>query len=289
MNPQQNNNLHIPKITKDILKKYNFSLSKGLGQNFLIDGSVVEGICLSAEINQDDYILEIGPGIGTLTQQLCSQAKKVVAIEIDRSLEIIHRETLPYDNLKIIYADFLKTDLHRLFEDEFDGHKVKVIANLPYYITTPIIMKLLEEKLPVASLTVMVQKEVAERFTSPPGSKIYGAISAVIQYYAKPSLSFIVPAEVFIPVPKVDSAVIVMKIYDEPPVYVKDEKLFFDVIKGAFGQRRKTIVNSISGTIPGIDKGLLKETLEKLGYDPSIRGERLGISDFAVISNHLLD
>lgn len=284
-----NNKLHIPRITKEIMKKYNFTLSKGLGQNFLIDGSVVENICEAAEISQNDVILEIGPGIGTLTQYLCEKAKKVVAIEIDKDLIEIHKETLPYDNLKIIYDDFMKIDLNKLFEEEFSGENVKVAANLPYYITTPIIMKLLEEKLPISSLTVMVQKEVAERFQSPPGSKVYGAISAVIQYYAKPEISFIVPSEVFIPQPKVDSAVIVMKIYDSPPVYVKDEKLFFSLIKGAFAQRRKTIINSISGSIPDMDKSKLKEILEILGYNPSIRGEKLGIEDFALISNHLTD
>ena len=178
-------------------------------------------------------------------------------------------------------------DLEKIISEEFGDSNVKVVANIPYYITTPIVMKILEDRIKVDSITVMIQKEVAERFQSPPGSKEYGAISAVIQYYAKPEIKFIVPKTVFIPQPKVDSAVIVMNIYEEPPVDLKDEKLFFQLIKGAFGQRRKTIINSVSGTIREIDKVELKETLEKLGYNPSIRGEKLGIEDFALISNSL--
>lgn len=282
-----NKRLHDPATTKEILKKYGFSLTKGLGQNFLIDGSVIENTCDAAGITKDDCIIEIGPGIGTLTQVLCERAKKVVSIEIDRDLIEIHKETLPYDNLKIIYDDFMKMDLEKIMLEEFSDSNVKVVANIPYYITTPIVMKILEDRVKVESITVMIQKEVAERFQSPPGSKEYGAISAVIQYYSKPEIKFIVPKKVFIPQPKVDSAVIVMKVYEEPPVELKDEKLFFNLIKGAFGQRRKTIVNSVSGTIREIDKNKLKETLEKLGYNPSIRGEKLGIEDFARISNSL--
>ena len=282
-----NKRLHDPSTTKEILKKYGFSLTKGLGQNFLIDGSVIESTCDAAGITKDDCIIEIGPGIGTLTQFLCERAGKVISIEIDRDLIEIHKETLPYENLKIIYDDFMKMDLEKIIAEEFGDSNVKVVANIPYYITTPIVMKILEDRVKVESITVMIQKEVAERFQSPPGNKEYGAISAVIQYYAKPEIKFIVPKTVFIPQPKVDSAVIVMKIYDEPPVDVKDEKLFFKLIKGAFGQRRKTIVNSVSGTIGDIEKNELKETLEKLGYNPSIRGEKLGIEDFALISNSL--
>ena len=282
-----NKRLHDPSTTKEILKKYGFSLTKGLGQNFLIDGSVIESTCDAAGITKDDCIIEIGPVIGTLTQFLCERAGKVISIEIDRDLIEIHKETLPYENLKIIYDDFMKMDLEKIIAEEFGDSNVKVVANIPYYITTPIVMKILEDRVKVESITVMIQKEVAERFQSPPGNKEYGAISAVIQYYAKPEIKFIVPKTVFIPQPKVDSAVIVMKIYDEPPVDVKDEKLFFKLIKGAFGQRRKTIVNSVSGTIGDIEKNELKETLEKLGYNPSIRGEKLGIEDFALISNSL--
>jgi 16S rRNA (adenine1518-N6/adenine1519-N6)-dimethyltransferase len=282
-----NRKLHDPNITKEILKKYGFSLTKGLGQNFLIDGIVIENTCDAAEITKEDCIIEIGPGIGTLTQHLCERAKKVVSIEIDKDLIEIHKETLPYENLKIIYDDFMKMDLEKIIAEEFGDSKVKVVANIPYYITTPIVMKILEDRVKVESITVMIQKEVAERFQSPPGNKQYGAISAVIQYYAKPVIKFIVPKTVFIPQPKVDSAVIVMNIYDKPPVDVKNEKLFFRLIKGAFGQRRKTIINSVSGTIAEIDKIELKEILEELGYNPNLRGETLGIQDFALISNSL--
>jgi 16S rRNA (adenine1518-N6/adenine1519-N6)-dimethyltransferase len=279
--------LHIPRITKDVLKKYKFNLTKGLGQNFLIDGNVIGNICDAAEITKDDAVLEIGPGIGTLTQYLCEKAKKVVSIEIDKQLEMIHHETLPYNNLKLIYDDFMKVDLVSLFDEHFKDEKVKVVANIPYYITTPIVMRLLEEKLPLESIIVMVQKEVAARFSSPPGSKDYGSITAVIQYYADPRLAFIVPSTVFIPQPKVDSAVIVMKLHKQPPVQVDDEDLFFKLIKGAFGQRRKTLVNSVSGTTPEIKKDELLTIITKLGFNPAIRGEKLSIHDFALISNEL--
>jgi 16S rRNA (adenine1518-N6/adenine1519-N6)-dimethyltransferase len=279
--------LHIPRITKDVLKKYKFNLTKGLGQNFLIDGNVIGNICDAAEITKDDAVLEIGPGIGTLTQYLCEKAKKVVSIEIDKQLEMIHHETLPYNNLKLIYDDFMKVDLVSLFDEHFKDEKVKVVANIPYYITTPIVMRLLEEKLPLESITVMVQKEVAARFSSPPGSKDYGSITAVIQYYADPRLAFIVPSTVFIPQPKVDSAVIVMKLHKQPPVQVDDEDLFFKLIKGAFGQRRKTLVNSVSGTTPEIKKDELLTIITKLGFNPAIRGEKLSIHDFALIANEL--
>jgi 16S rRNA (adenine1518-N6/adenine1519-N6)-dimethyltransferase len=279
--------LHIPRITKDVLKKYNFNLTKGLGQNFLVDGNVIDHIIGAAEITDNDCILEVGPGIGTLTQYLCEKAKKVVSIEIDRQLEEIHHETLPYANLKLIYADFMKVDLTALFNENFKNENVKVVANIPYYITTPIVMRLLEEKLPLDSITVMVQKEVANRFSSPPGSKDYGAITAVIQYYADPKLAFIVPKTVFIPQPKVDSAVIVMELHKEPPVHVVDEAIFFKLVKGAFGQRRKTLVNSVSGTIPDIKKDELLSIITKLGFNPAIRGEKLSINDFALIANEL--
>jgi 16S rRNA (adenine1518-N6/adenine1519-N6)-dimethyltransferase len=282
-----NDRLHIPRITKDVLKKYKFHLTKGLGQNFLIDGNVIDNICNAANINKDDVVLEIGAGIGTLTQHLCEKAKKVVSIEIDRQLETIHHETLPYKNLTLIYDDFMKVDLISLFNEHFKGEKVKIVANIPYYITTPIVMRLLEEKLPLDSITVMVQKEVANRFSSQPGTKDYGAITAVIQYYAEPRLAFIVPSTVFIPQPKVDSAVIVMKLHEHPPVRLDDENLFFRLVKGAFGQRRKTLVNSVSGTIPEIKKDELLTIITKLGFNPAIRGEKLSIHDFALIANEL--
>ena len=275
------------KVTKDIVSKYGFRFTKSLGQNFLIDEGVLEKIVDAGDITKDDVVIEIGPGIGTLTKELSLRAKKVVSIEIDRQLEEIHHETLPYANLKLIYADFMKVDLTALFNENFKNENVKVVANIPYYITTPIVMRLLEEKLPLDSITVMVQKEVANRFSSPPGSKDYGAITAVIQYYADPKLAFIVPKTVFIPQPKVDSAVIVMELHKEPPVHVVDEAIFFKLVKGAFGQRRKTLVNSVSGTIPDIKKDELLSIITKLGFNPAIRGEKLSINDFALIANEL--
>ena len=281
-----NRDLYTPSKTKEIISKYGFRFSKRMGQNFLIDGNIINNICQGAEITQADGIIEIGPGIGTLTQQLSRYAKKVVAIELDKKLIPILGETLEgIDNIKIINNDVLKVDLEKLIEEEFEGLNVKVVANLPYYITTPIIMKLLETKLPIESISVMIQKEVAERMIAPPGKKDFGALSVAVQYYSSPEIITIVPKTVFIPQPNVDSAVIKLNIHKTPPVSVEDDKLMFDVVKSAFGQRRKTILNALSGGYLDLDKEKIKEILEIAEIDPKKRGEVLSIEDFAHIAN----
>lgn len=281
-----NRDLYMPSKTKAIVSKYGFRFSKSLGQNFLIDGNIITNICEGAEITQADGIIEIGPGIGTLTQQISLYAKKVVAIELDKKLLPILEETLEgIDNVKVINNDVLKVDLEKLIEEEFEGLNVKVVANLPYYITTPIIMKLLETRLDISSISVMIQKEVAERMIASPGGKDFGALSVAVQYYSKPKIITSVPKTVFIPQPNVDSAVIKLDIYKTPPVDVVDEKLMFDVVKSAFGQRRKTILNALSGGYLNLDKEKIKQILEIAKIDPKKRGEVLSIEDFAHIAN----
>lgn len=276
----------MPSKTKEIIHKYGFKFSKSLGQNFLIDGNIIENICTGADITELDGVIEIGPGIGTLTQQLSLYAKKVVAIELDKSLLPILSETLEgIDNVEIIQDDVLRVDLRKLIEDEFSGLNVKVVANLPYYITTPIIMKLLETKLDIKSISVMIQKEVAMRMIASPGGKDYGALSVAVQYYSNPTIITTVPSTVFIPRPNVDSAVIKLDVYDKPKVEVKDEKLMFKVVKSAFGQRRKTIVNALSGGYLDMNKDDIRVVLEKADIDPKKRGEVLSIEDFARISD----
>jgi 16S rRNA (adenine1518-N6/adenine1519-N6)-dimethyltransferase len=278
--------LYSPKIMKEILERHGFEFSKGLGQNFIIDGNIINKIVEAAGIDDNTGVIEIGPGFGTLTQGLCEKAKKVVAIEIDKSLRPVHIDTLGYENLKIIYDDFMKVDVNKLIEDEFEGLKVKLVANLPYYITTPIIMKVLEEKINISGITVMVQKEVAHRLSAKPGSKDYGAISLAVEYRANSRISLIVPSTVFMPRPKVDSAVITMDILDKPRVEVSDEKKLFAVIRAAFGQRRKTIHNSLSSNL-GIDKVKIKDAIERAGIDPSIRAEMLSIYEFAKLAEEI--
>lgn len=281
-----NRDLYMPSKTKEIIHKYGFKFSKSLGQNFLIDGNIIENICTGADITELDGVIEIGPGIGTLTQQLSLYAKKVVAIELDKSLLPILSETLEgIDNVEIIQDDVLRVDLRKLIEDEFSGLNVKVVANLPYYITTPIIMKLLETKLDIKSISVMIQKEVAMRMIASPGGKDYGALSVAVQYYSNPTIITTVPSTVFIPRPNVDSAVIKLDVYDKPKVEVKDEKLMFKVVKSAFGQRRKTIVNALSGGYLDMSKDDIRVVLEKADIDPKKRGEVLSIEDFARISD----
>lgn len=279
--------LYSPKVMKEILDKYGFKFSKSLGQNFLIDGNIINKIVDTANIDENTGVIEIGPGFGVLTQGLCQRAKKVIAIEIDKSLIDVHKETLDYDNLKIIYDDFMRIDVNKLIEDEFSGMDVKVVANLPYYITTPIIMKILEEKYKISQIVVMVQKEVAERLNSKPGSKDYSAVTLGVQYRANTDIAIIVPNTVFMPRPKVDSAVISINILDKPRVDVKDEKLFLIVIKAAFGQRRKTILNSLSSNLH-MDKEKIKEALDKSDIDAGIRAEMLTLDDFARISDNLI-
>lgn len=278
--------LYSPKVMKYILDKYGFKFSKSLGQNFLIDGNIINNIADTAELDENSGVLEIGPGFGTLTQVLCSRAKKVVAVEVDRSLEIVHKETLDYDNLKIIYDDFMKVDVDKLIKEEFDGLDVKIVANLPYYITTPIIMKILEERYKISKIVVMVQKEVAQRLNSTPGSKEYGAITLAVQYRADTNIAMIVPNSVFMPRPKVDSAVIEFNILKEPRINVQDENLLFSVIKASFGQRRKTLLNGLSNNLK-VSKEVVKEALACAGIDPGIRGETLSLDEFGRISDEL--
>lgn len=278
--------LYSPKVMKDILDRYGFKFSKSLGQNFLIDGNIINKIADTADLDEKSGVLEIGPGFGTLTQVLCGKAKKVVAIEVDKSLERVHKETLNYDNLKIIYDDFMKVDVNKLIEEEFNGLDVKIVANLPYYITTPIIMKILEEKYKISKIVVMVQKEVAQRLNSLPGSKDYGAITLAVQYRADTEIAMLVPNTVFMPRPKVDSAVIEFNILNAPRIKVEDEELLFNVIKASFGQRRKTILNGLCNNLK-ISKEVVKETLENVGIDPGIRGETLGLEQFGRIADEL--
>jgi 16S rRNA (adenine1518-N6/adenine1519-N6)-dimethyltransferase len=246
---------------KEIFKKYKFNYKKKLGQNFLIDKNINEKIIESASISEDDIVLEIGPGLGNLTQLLCESAKKVISIEIDKDFKKIHDDLLNYDNLEIIYDDFMDIDLRKIL-NPYDKEKIKVVANLPYYITTPIIMKLLEEKYPVNKIVVMIQKEVAQRFASSPGGKDYGAITLTINYYTEAHYAFTVPPSVFIPQPKVSSAVVVFDVLDKPKYKVYSEEILFKVIKGAFAKRRKTFVNSLSSTFPEFEKEIIVETLK---------------------------
>lgn len=274
-----------PKVIKEIAERFGFSFSKGLGQNFLLDPQVLDKIADAADI--DDGVLEVGPGFGVLTKRLCETGKKVVSVEIDKRLIPVLDFTLAeFDNVKIIEKDILKTDVKALIDEEFDGKRISVAANLPYYITTPIITKLIEEKLPIKNIVVMVQKEVAERIAAKPGKKDYGAISVLCQYYTNPRLVTIVPAGSFYPPPKVDSAVLCMEVQDKPNVEVLDEKLFFKVVRAAFSQRRKTLLNCLaSGFSCGKDK--LTEILLEVGIEPSVRGEKLGLVEFGKISDAL--
>lgn len=274
-----------PKVIKQLAEQFDFGFSKGLGQNFLLDPQVLDKIADAADI--DDGVLEVGPGFGVLTKRLCETGKKVVSVEIDRRLIPVLDYTLAeFNNVKIIEKDILKTDVKALIDEEFDGKKISVAANLPYYITTPIITKLIEEKLPIKNIVVMVQKEVAERIAAKPGKKDYGAISVLCQYYTNPRLVAIVPKGSFYPAPKVDSAVLCMEVQEKPNVEVLDEKLFFKVVKAAFAQRRKTLLNCLSSGF-SCGKEALSELLLSVGIDPTVRGEKLGLSEFAKIADAL--
>ncbi|MGB4157177.1 MAG: 16S rRNA (adenine(1518)-N(6)/adenine(1519)-N(6))-dimethyltransferase RsmA [Caldicoprobacterales bacterium] len=278
-----------PKVIKDIMERHNFRFSKSLGQNFLIDGNIVKKIMEGAEITKEDRVLEIGPGIGTLTQELVSTAAKVVAVEIDKSLLPVLEETLGQPpNLRIVHGDILKIDIRGLINEFFEGKEFKVVANLPYYITTPIIMRFLEEDLPFTALTVMIQKEVAQRMAAKPGQKEYGSLSVAIQYYTKPRIVCKVPSSVFMPKPKVDSIVIALDRLEEPPVDVFDRDLFFKVVRAAFAKRRKTILNNLtSGELEEWSREDILRVLESVGIDPQRRGETLSIQEFALIANSL--
>jgi 16S rRNA (adenine1518-N6/adenine1519-N6)-dimethyltransferase len=272
---------------KEIERKFDFGFSKGLGQNFLLDSSVLDEIAEAAQIT--DGVLEIGPGFGVLTNRLSKSAKKVVSVEIDTRLLPVLEFTLgDCNNVKIIEGDILKMNVKDLMAREFGENEVSIAANLPYYITTPIITSLIEAKLPVKNIVVMVQKEVAERIAAKPASKDYGAITVLCNYYTNPRIVCTVPARSFYPAPKVDSAVLCMEVLDKPSVCVKDEKLFFKVVKSAFLHRRKTLVNCLANDF-GIEKSALASMLQSLGIDSLVRGERLGLSDFAKISDKLAD
>ena len=276
-----------PQVTIQTIKKYEFAFQKKFGQNFLIDDHVITKIINAAEITKDDLVLEIGPGIGTMTQYLAESAGKVITVEIDKNLIPILGETLAeYDNVTIINEDILKLDINRLVEEENDGKPIKVVANLPYYITTPIIMGLFESHVPLQSITVMVQKEVADRMQVGPGSKDYGALSLAVQYYAKPYIAANVPPNCFIPRPGVGSAVIRLTRYEEPPVMVKDESLVFKLIRASFNQRRKTLQNGIANSpeLP-YSKAQVEKALEKMGLAANVRGESLTLAEFAKLSD----
>ena len=278
-----------PKNTIEILNKYKFVFQKRYGQNFLIDEHVLGKIIRSAGITEEDFVIEIGPGIGTLTQYLAASAREVAAIEIDDALIPILEDTLSgYDNVTVIHDDVLKVDLTRLAEEKNEGRPVKVVANLPYYITTPIIMGLFENHVPLDSITIMVQKEVADRMKTGPGSKDYGALSLAVQYYARPELVANVPPNCFMPRPRVGSAVIRLTRHEKPPVEVQDEKLMFGIIRASFNQRRKTLVNGL-GNAPELHlpKEKTAAVLEEMGLSPSVRGETLDLAGFAELSNRL--
>ena len=280
-----------PKNTIEVLNKYKFIFQKKFGQNFLIDEHVLGKIIRSAEITEDDFVVEIGPGIGTLTQYLAASAREVAAIEIDDALIPILEDTLSaYDNVTVIHEDVLKVDLCKLAEEKNGGKPIKVVANLPYYITTPIIMGLFENHVPVESITIMVQKEVADRMKTGPGSKDYGALSLAVQYYAKPELVANVPPNCFMPRPQVGSAVIRLTRHAEVPVQAEDEKLMFQMIRASFNQRRKTLVNGL-GNAPElhIPKEMTTEVLDEMGLSASVRGEALTLEQFAELSNRILE
>ena len=278
-----------PAKTAAVINKYNFMFRKKFGQNFLIDASVVEEIIDAAGISEEDTVLEIGPGIGTMTQYLAERAGRVIAVEIDRALIPILEDTLSaYDNVRVINEDILKVDLNRLSEEENGGRPIKVVANLPYYITTPIIMALLEKEVPLESITIMVQKEVAERMKTGPGSKDYGALSLAVQYYAEPVIVTEVPPHCFMPRPGVSSMVIRLDRYKEPPVTPKDPDKMFKLIRASFNHRRKTLSNGLS-TDPslGLSREKVTEALEKMGLPVDIRGEKLDLAQFAELSDQL--
>lgn len=280
-----------PQKTIEILQKYDFSFQKKFGQNFLIDTHVLDKIISAAHITKEDMVLEIGPGIGTMTQYLAEAAGKVIAVEIDRNLIPILEDTLSeYNNVRVINEDVLKLDLRKLADEENGGKAIKVVANLPYYITTPIIMGLFENHVPVESITVMVQKEVADRMQTGPGNKDYGALSLAVQYYAEPYIAANVPPNCFMPRPKVGSAVIRLTRHEKPPVEVKDEKLMFDIIRASFNQRRKTLANGLNNSDKiTCSKEIITKAIEKLGKGASVRGEALSLQEFAKLSNDIFE
>ncbi|HKM34291.1 MAG TPA: 16S rRNA (adenine(1518)-N(6)/adenine(1519)-N(6))-dimethyltransferase RsmA [Lachnospiraceae bacterium] len=282
--------LGVPQNTIAVLQKYQVNIQKKYGQNFLVDTHVLEKIIDAAEITKDDCVVEIGPGIGTMTQYLAERAGAVVAVEIDKNLIPILQETLSeYENVTIINEDILKVDLNRIVQEQNQGKPVKVVANLPYYITTPIIMGLFENQVPLQSITIMVQKEVADRMQVGPGTKDYGALSLAVQYYAKPEIVAIVPPNCFIPRPGVSSAVIRLSRYLKPPVEVTDEKMMFSLIRASFNQRRKTLANSLGNAQNlSVSREQVVSVLNEMGLSPTIRGEVLTLKQFAELTNLLI-
>lgn len=278
--------LYSPKYVKEIINKYDFNFSKSLGQNFLIDGNIVRKIVNKANITRDDYVLEIGPGIGTLTEELSMNAKKVIAVELDKNLLPILDETLKsYDNIEIIHGDILKIDLEKLAEEKFEDKNIKVVANLPYYVTTPIVAKLLEKNLNLDSIIVMVQKEVAERMAATPGSKEYGSLSVFVNFYSNPKIILKAPKTVFMPQPKIDSSVIRLDIKKELPEV--DREQFFKVVRASFSKRRKTIINSLSSYGFNLDKEAFKKALEEAEIPQDTRAENISVEDFIKLSKIL--
>lgn len=278
-----------PQNTIEVLQKYRFNFQKKFGQNFLIDTHVLDKIIDASGVTEDEFVLEIGPGIGTMTQYLCERAREVVAVEIDKNLIPILSDTLKnYSNVTVINEDILKLDICKLAEEKNQGKPIKVVANLPYYITTPIIMGLFESHVPIDSITIMVQKEVAERMQEKPGSKEYGALSLAVQYYAKPEIVANVPPNCFMPRPNVGSAVIRLTRHEKPPVEVEDEKLMFRIIRASFNQRRKTLANGLNNS-PEIHlpKEVIQESIVSLGVPENIRGEALSLEQFAELSNEI--
>lgn len=286
---EEKQKLSNPQVTIEILKKYNFDFKKKFGQNFLIDSHVLYKIMDAAELSKDDFVLEIGPGIGTMTQYLAERVGQVLAVEIDKkAIPILHNTLGMYDNVTIWNEDILKVDLNRISIEYNDGRPLKVVANLPYYITTPIVMNLFESRVPIDNITVMVQKEVAERMQAEPGTKDYGALSLAVQYYAKPYLAANVPPNCFMPRPNVGSAVIRLSRYDKPPVAVKDEELMFSLIRASFNQRRKTLQNGICNYEKlRYTKEQVADALESIGLPVTIRGEKLSLNEFAALSDAL--
>ena len=278
-----------PQNTIEVLQKYRFNFQKKFGQNFLIDTHVLDKIIDASGVTEDDFVLEIGPGIGTMTQYLCERAREVVAVEIDKNLIPILSDTLKnYSNVTVINEDILKLDICKLAEEKNQGKPIKVVANLPYYITTPIIMGLFESHVPIDSITIMVQKEVAERMQEKPGSKEYGALSLAVQYYAKPEIVANVPPNCFMPRPNVGSAVIRLTRHEKPPVEVEDEKLMFRIIRASFNQRRKTLANGLNNA-PEIHlpKEVIQESIVSLGVPENIREEALSLEQLAELSKEI--
>jgi 16S rRNA (adenine1518-N6/adenine1519-N6)-dimethyltransferase len=286
---QQDRLVH-PSYLKQVMRKHGFTTKKQLGQNFLIDSNILSKIIAAADLHADDGVLEIGPGVGTLTQALAEHAGQVVAVEKDDRLISVLLDTLSaYPNVHVEHGDVLEVDLKSIFQNWFANRQVSMVANLPYYITTPILMKVLEERLPLRTVVVMVQKEVAERMSARPGGKEYGALSVAVQYYTKPTVVCQVSPGAFLPPPNVESTVIKLEVLDHPSVEVKDEELFFQVVKACFAQRRKTLLNNLVHSPFQLDKEAVRSLLGKVGIDPSLRGETLSLQDFANIANELYD